>query len=98
MHRASLAYRAHTWPVQILIGTKNGLVRLHGDGHLEWLLKGEVGAIDGRWAIVDGATMVAINDPTTAISVDPHPSCLATGPSGLFVGTVGARLFEVRAG
>src|SRR5205809_381419 len=50
---ASVAYDAHTWRMEILVGTSAGLGRLGGDGDIDWLLKGDITIVDGGWAVVD---------------------------------------------
>ena len=77
--------------MQILLGTAAGLARLDGDGHLEWLLKGNVSRVAGGWAAVDDRVLVRIDDPATMVPVPLKPECLAPG----LVGTAEARLFQV---
>jgi hypothetical protein len=84
--------------MQIRVGTKDGLGCLGDHGGIEWLLKGEVSAIEDGWAIVDGKEVVAIDDPRTALSVPSRALCLAVGPSGLLIGTSEAHLLEVVTG
>jgi hypothetical protein len=60
--------------VRILIGTAAGLGSLGEDGEIDWLLKGDVTAVDGSWAIVDHHGIVAIDDPRAAIAT-PLPAC-----------------------
>jgi hypothetical protein len=83
--------------MEILVGTRAGLGRLH-DGDIDWLLKGDISAIDGGWAVVDGEGIVAIDDPRTAIATPLSPLCIAATPSGALVGTAEARLFEITRG
>ena len=98
-HGASFAYNPHTGSVQILLGTANGLARLDGAParDLEWLTKGDVRTIGGRWAIVDEA-VVAVDEPDLVIPVDPKPLCLAATAAGVLVGTAEARLFVLPPG
>jgi hypothetical protein len=84
--------------MQILLGTTSGLGRVEPGGDVEWVVKGEVTAIDGRWAIVDGKGVVAIDGPRTAITTDVEALCLASAPWGLMIGTAEARLLEVGRG
>ena len=81
--------------MQIHVGTTAGLVRLEDDGDIEWLLKGEVAAVDGEWAVVDGKGWAAIHDPRTALSTPLRALCLATAPWGLLIGTAEARLLQM---
>lgn len=85
--------------MQIVLGTSNGLARFDGTaGHdLEWVAKGEVRTIGGRWAIVDNA-LVPTDDPDVVIPVDPKPLCLAATAAGVLVGTAEARLFVLPQG
>jgi hypothetical protein len=84
--------------MQVLVGTKAGLGRLDDDGDVDWLLKGEVSAVDGRWAVVDGKGVVAIDDPRSAVTTPAPALCLATATWGLLIGTAEARLLEVSTG
>ncbi|MEY2450879.1 MAG: hypothetical protein QOD92_453 [Acidimicrobiaceae bacterium] len=88
----------HTWPVQILVGTAAGLGRLDDDGTVDWLLKGDVTAIDRGWAIVDHDGMIAIDDPRTAIATPLPALCLASAPWGVMIGTAEAHLLELGRG
>src|SRR3954465_9990647 len=83
--------------MEILLGTKSGLARLGDDGHLEWLLKGEVSAIGAGFAVVDG-TSIATLDNATRVRAPLPVHCLAPTASGALVGTAEARLFSVAAG
>jgi len=84
--------------MEILVGTTAGLGRLRDDGDLEWLLKGDVPAVDGEWAIVDGKGVAAIDNPRTAVPTPLPAKCLATTPWGLLIGTAEAHLLEVGPG
>jgi hypothetical protein len=84
--------------MQMLVGTTAGLGRVGEDGEIEWLLKGEVSAVAGNWAIVDSKGVVAIDDPRTTLSTPLPALCLATAPWGLLIGTAEARLLEVGPG
>ncbi|MEY2420645.1 MAG: hypothetical protein QOI95_712 [Acidimicrobiaceae bacterium] len=81
--------------MQILVGTPAGLGRLGDDGEVEWLLKGDVTAVDGGWAIVDREGVVAIDDPRFAITTSRPAMCLATTRRGVLIGTAEARLLEL---
>src|SRR5688572_14280607 len=84
--------------MQILVGTTTGLGRLGFDGDIEWLLEGDVPAMDGNWAVLDGKGVAAIDDPRTAVPTPLTPKCLATAPWGLLIGTAEAHLLEVGPG
>jgi hypothetical protein len=84
--------------VQILVGTAAGLGRLDDDGTVDWLLKGDVTAVDGGWAIVDHDGIVAVDDPRTAIATPLPALCLAAAPWGVMIGTAEARLLELGRG
>src|SRR4051812_25569817 len=88
---ASLAYPLHTGSVQLLLGTKSGLARLDADGHLEWLLKGDVSRLAGGWAVVDERGVVSIDDLSTMVELPLRPQCLAAG----LAGTAEAHLFRL---
>src|SRR3954466_6419396 len=95
---ASLAYRRHTGSVQILIGTASGLARLDGDGHLEWLLKGDVSRVAGGWAVRDDRGLVRIDDPATVVPLSLTPQCVAAVEAGVLVGTAEAHLHLIGRG
>src|SRR3954451_9858091 len=89
---ASLAYWLHTGSVQILIGTASGLGRLDADGHLEWLLKGDVSRVAGGWAVLDDRGLVRIDHPATVVPLSLTPQCVAAVEAGVLVGTAEAHL------
>lgn len=84
--------------MEILVGTIAGVGRLRDNGDFEWLLKGDVSAVDGDWAIVDSKGVAAIRDPRTALVTPLAARCVATAPWGLLIGTAEARLFEMGPG
>jgi hypothetical protein len=83
--------------VQILLGTATGLARFDGGRDLDWLTKGDVRTISGRWAIVDHS-VVAVDEPDVAIPVEPQPLSLAATAAGVLIGTAEARLFVLPPG
>src|SRR3954462_14986906 len=89
---ASLASPLHTGSVQILIGTASGLARLDGDGHLEWLLKGDVSRGGGGGAGLGDRGLVRIDDPATVVPMSLTPQCVAAVEAGVLVGAAEAHL------
>jgi hypothetical protein len=81
--------------VQILLGTKSGLARLDDDSHLEWLLKGDVRSVAGRWAIVDGTTAVPFDMPTGMVRFEHEAYCMAIAGERVLVGTAEAHLLAI---
>lgn len=84
--------------MRITVGTKTGLAHVHGDGTIEWVLKGDVRVCDGRWAIVDGTNVASIDAARIVVRTELPLLCLASSSSGVLLGTAEARLFEFAPG
>ena len=90
---------------KVLVGTKDGLRRLGGDGQVH-MAGHQVSALSrdasGWWAIVDGREVwrrAADGEWARAASVENlTANCLLPTANGVFVGTSEAHLFRLRAG
>ncbi len=84
--------------MRILAATATGLAAVDDDGHVEWMLKGDVTAVHDGWAIVDRTTVVRVDDPATRITLPWPAHCLASVAGHLLCGTAEAHVVSVAPG
>jgi hypothetical protein len=81
--------------VDVLLGTAKGLFRL-SDAGVAPVAATETDAMDGGWAIVEGAEVVSLDSGVTATTAPLTATCIAARGEGALIGTEEAHLFEVQ--
>ena len=61
-------------------------------------MKGDVTRIEAGWAAVDTKGVVAIDDPSKAVTTAYTPQCLASSDGTIFVGTAESHLYAIPPG